>query len=221
MPGLAGCVGLYFFQGLGGIRPDTAAPGFKRAIISPLVVPQLSYTNCSYTSPYGTFVSNWRLSNGGLAMDITIPANTSASVSVPTDNVGSVLESGLPAGSAEGVTYMGARMQRAVYLVQSGVYHFTAHFGQLVDVVDKGESPRIPGPAVTLNGIRWSAGAGSPYRVEVFSASGKSVYSAHGQGPASGYLPIHQLPRGLYVVNVRQGWKKLTRQVTAPFLTAP
>jgi hypothetical protein len=116
---------------------------------------------------------------------------------------------------------MGARTQRAVYLVQSGVYHFTAHFGQLADVIDRGNSLRMPGPAIALNGIRWTANAGSPYRMEVYSASGKSAYSAHGKGPASGYIPINQLPRSLYVVNMRQEGKKLTRRITAPFLATP
>jgi alpha-L-rhamnosidase len=73
----------WFYQGLAGIRPDPAAPGFKKIIIKPAVVGDLTWVKCFHDSPYGRIVSNWKRDGNKLVMDVTIPPNTTASVCVP------------------------------------------------------------------------------------------------------------------------------------------
>jgi alpha-L-rhamnosidase len=48
----------WFYQGLAGIRPDPAAPGFKKILIKPAIVGELTRVKAHYDSPYGRIVSN-------------------------------------------------------------------------------------------------------------------------------------------------------------------
>jgi alpha-L-rhamnosidase len=89
---LAGNLDAWFYQTLAGIRP--AAPGFKRILIKPSVVGDLTWVKAHFDSPYGRIVSNWKLEGDQLTLDVTIPANTSATVIVPGKNGGSSHEVG-------------------------------------------------------------------------------------------------------------------------------
>jgi alpha-L-rhamnosidase len=73
----------WFYQGLAGIRPDPAAPGFKKIIIKPAIVGDLTWVKAHHDSPYGRIVSHWKREGRQLTMDLTIPANTTATVFVP------------------------------------------------------------------------------------------------------------------------------------------
>ena len=77
------CPGGWVYQGLAGIRPDEAGPGFKRIIIKPAVVGDLTWVKCHYDSIHGRIVSNWQREGGKLTMEVAIPANTTATVYVP------------------------------------------------------------------------------------------------------------------------------------------
>ena len=57
-------------------------------------------------------------------MDVTIPANTTATIYVPASAVGSVSESGKPAAKAAGVKFLRMESDTAVYAVGSGTYRF-------------------------------------------------------------------------------------------------
>ena len=68
--GIAG----YFVKGLGGIRPDPAAPGFKKIVNKPAVVDDLIWVNCHHDSLYSRIASNWKHGDGKLTMEVTVPA---------------------------------------------------------------------------------------------------------------------------------------------------
>jgi alpha-L-rhamnosidase len=73
----------WLYQGLAGIQADPAAPGFKNVIIKPAVVGDVTWVKAHHDSPYGRIVSNWQRDGRNLTMDITVPANSSATVFVP------------------------------------------------------------------------------------------------------------------------------------------
>ena len=125
MPSLAGPIGAWFYRSLGGIRPD--APGFRSIIIEPYTE-TLDWVKCSYESPYGEIRSDWKKMGSSLTMDVTIPANTTATVYVPANDVASVTESGKPAVQSEGVRFLRMEEGRAVFEVTSGTYAFAAAF---------------------------------------------------------------------------------------------
>jgi alpha-L-rhamnosidase len=82
----AGNVDAWFYQTLAGIRP--AAPGFKKILIKPAVVGDLTWVKAHFDSPYGRIVSNWKVEGSQFTMDVTIPANTTATIVVPGKNGG-------------------------------------------------------------------------------------------------------------------------------------
>jgi alpha-L-rhamnosidase len=120
---LAGNLDAWFYQTLAGIRPDTSAPGFKSIVIQPYTE-TLEWVNCHHDSPYGRIVSNWKREGKKLTMEVTIPANTTATVYVPAKDAAGVTESGKPAAEAKGVKFLRMENDRAVFEVASGSYEF-------------------------------------------------------------------------------------------------
>ena len=64
------------------------------------------------------------MENRQLEMKVRVPANASATVFVPTDDVARVLESGKPAVKSEGVVFRRMENAAAVFEIDSGSYHF-------------------------------------------------------------------------------------------------
>ena len=116
----------WFYEGLAGIRPDPAGPGFQTILIKPAVVGDLTWVRAEHDSPHGRIASHWKLDGDRLTLEIAIPANTMATVYVPTVNVKGVSESGKPAAEAEGVVFQTATAGAAVYQVGAGSYRFTS-----------------------------------------------------------------------------------------------
>lgn len=80
----AGNVDAWFYQTLAGIRP--ALPGFKKILIAPSVVGDLTWVKAHFDSPYGRIVSNWKIEGNQLTLDVTIPPNTTATIVMPGKN---------------------------------------------------------------------------------------------------------------------------------------
>ena len=79
-----GSVGEWYFGYLAGLRPDPAVPGFQRTIIKPMPVGDLKWAKASLETGYGKVSSRWEKRDDKLTLKISIPANTSAMVYVPT-----------------------------------------------------------------------------------------------------------------------------------------
>lgn len=121
---MLGHIQQWFQQCLVGIRPDPSAPGFKQCIIKPEVVGDITWCRGSHTSLYGTIESAWKLESNQFVLDVTIPANTTATVYIPAENRAEVLEGRQKAGDSEGVSFDRMEEGRAVFTVGSGRYHF-------------------------------------------------------------------------------------------------
>jgi len=119
-----GAVGQWMFETIGGI--DTAEPGFGRIVIRPRPGGKLTFAKVAYDSIRGPVACDWKLARAGLTMDVTIPANATASVHVPAVAKAAVTEGGKPAARARGVTFVGMSDGSAVYEVGSGTYRFVS-----------------------------------------------------------------------------------------------
>jgi len=120
-----GSVSEWFYKWLAGIQAHQEAVGFDRIIIRPQVVSNLRWVKASYNSVRGKIISYWRNENGRFNLDVSIPANTTATVYIPAQNAASVMESGKPVGSAEGVRFLKFDNGAAVYEIGSGHYSFS------------------------------------------------------------------------------------------------
>lgn len=121
-----GSCGEWLYRSVAGIDCDPATPAFKRIIIRPLPGSQLTSAAGQFQSIHGLIRSAWTTKNGRLSLAVVIPANTSATVYVPTKDATSVRESGKPVAQAEGVTFLRVEPGAAVFAVESGHYEFSA-----------------------------------------------------------------------------------------------
>ncbi|MHC4086597.1 MAG: family 78 glycoside hydrolase catalytic domain [Planctomycetota bacterium] len=119
-----GSVGRWMFGVVAGINTD--GPGYKRIIIDPEPGGGFSYAKASYESIHGMIKSFWEIKDSKFTLNVTIPANTTATVYVPTVKPESVAETGIPAAMSEGVKFLQMEAGKAVYEVGSGDYVFTS-----------------------------------------------------------------------------------------------
>ena len=116
-----GSVGRWLFNTVAGI--DTDGPGFKQIIIRPRPA-SITSAKASYDSINGRIVSDWKLEDGTFTLNVTIPANTTATVYVPAETARGVTESGRPATKARGVRFLRIKQGTAAFAVGSGSYEF-------------------------------------------------------------------------------------------------
>lgn len=119
----------WFYRDLAGIGPDPTGPGFKKIIINPQPVGDVTWVKASYDSSRGKIGSDWKRDSDKFTLEVTIPANTTATVYVPAKSAEAVTESGQPAASSNGVVLLWFENGRAVFAVESGKYKFESRQG--------------------------------------------------------------------------------------------
>jgi alpha-L-rhamnosidase len=78
-----GEIGAWLYKGLGGIKPDPAKPGFKHVLIQPYFAPKLTHFEASHKGPFGIIESRWVRTGSDVVYTVVIPANSTASVTLP------------------------------------------------------------------------------------------------------------------------------------------
>jgi alpha-L-rhamnosidase len=143
-------IGTWFIEGLAGIKADPNCPGFRRFLIKPGIISEgfrkreamrlgapdksLKWVNGSYESLYGRIVSNWRISPaaGGQGekfhIEVAVPPNTSATLYLPTDDVESVKENGMPLAKASGIKFVRSGDRLVVLCLEPGHYMFETRY---------------------------------------------------------------------------------------------
>jgi alpha-L-rhamnosidase len=124
---LIGDLNIWLYEYLAGIRPDPAAPGFKKIIIKPEVVGDLTWAKADYNSIRGKIHSEWHKSAGKFDLRVTIPANTSATVYLPTKNINAITESGQSLTKILGVKSITQDEGHALIVIGSGDYDFLSN----------------------------------------------------------------------------------------------
>jgi hypothetical protein len=70
-----------------GIQPDEKQPGFGHVVIKPFIPDSLSFVRASAQTVRGRVAVDWKKKNGSLQLNVTIPANSAATVYVPAASV--------------------------------------------------------------------------------------------------------------------------------------
>ena len=111
-----GSIDEWFYRSLLGI--NSAAPGFKKIIIKPQPVKEITWAKGSYESAYGTISSDWSTTGKDFILKVSIPANTTAEIWLPAKENKSMTE------SEKAVTATRYENGYALVNVGSGVYSF-------------------------------------------------------------------------------------------------
>lgn len=78
-----GAIGEYLYRVVGGINTDPSAPGYKRILIAPKSGGKLTNASAQFLSMYGPIRSSWKIVGDTATISVSIPANTTAEVTLP------------------------------------------------------------------------------------------------------------------------------------------
>src|ERR1039457_7228888 len=115
-----GDLAVWMYEYLAGIRADPEKPGFRHAIIRPYPAGDLTFVRGRHKTMYGTIATSWKRDAGHFTLEVTIPPNTSALVTLPAKDAAAVTESGRP------VKPLRIEPGAATSEVQSGAYTFAS-----------------------------------------------------------------------------------------------
>ena len=121
-----GSVGEWLQRYAAGIDTDPNQPGYAHLHLTPHPSRRLPSVRASFDSLHGGIASAYEWEGGTLRWTVTVPANVTATVAVPTDAPNSVTEGGSPASEADGLRFVDYANGRAVYEAGAGTYAFTA-----------------------------------------------------------------------------------------------
>jgi hypothetical protein len=114
---MLGQINEWFYHDVLGIQADPRSPGFEKIIIRPAFLQELNNASGQYNSVHGLISSSWERKGSQINLGVTIPANTTATVFLPT-RASQVTE---PSGLAHP---LGVQGQDCVFGIGSGSYQF-------------------------------------------------------------------------------------------------
>ncbi len=122
-----GSVGEWMYNWVAGIDMDPAKPGFSHIVLHPVPGGGLTWAKGSLDTIHGLVETEWKVAkNGTFTLDVKVPANTYATLTLPVSAKAKVTEGGVSAILAKGVSGAGIEKGHPVYQLGSGVYHFKA-----------------------------------------------------------------------------------------------
>ena len=78
-----GCVVAWLYKTAAGIAADPSAPGFRRIVMKPVPDRRLGHVTAEYRSAAGLVKSAWRYEGQKWIWEFTVPAGTTAAVTLP------------------------------------------------------------------------------------------------------------------------------------------
>jgi alpha-L-rhamnosidase len=121
-----GAIGDWMYREVAGIDTYEDAPGYRHSRIKPHIGGGLTQVAADLHTSYGLLSSHWQIVGDSLRMDVEIPANTSATVYLPSEDEASVREGGKMLRSEKEIGSIGLEKGYIVLNLGSGNYHFSA-----------------------------------------------------------------------------------------------
>ncbi len=121
----------WLFGWVAGIRPDPQFPGFRRFIIDPHPVGDLTWAKGQFESIRGLIRSQWRRDDTTFSLDVTVPPNTKATIYLPSQNHDKITESDRLLNQSRQIHIVTIRNDIIEVEVGSGIYHFRLPMGSL------------------------------------------------------------------------------------------
>ena len=121
-------VGEWMYRTMVGINPDPDSPGFKHSVIDPHPGGGLTLAKGKLETEYGTLSSGWSLDRSVFTLEVTVPANTSATVRLPRARMKEVYEGDLLLRDAPAILSIKQDGGKTVVDVPAGEYRFRYHW---------------------------------------------------------------------------------------------
>lgn len=114
-------------------RRDVNNAGYKNFTLEPKIGFELTYANGTFESASGIIRSGWKLTEKGYVYECTVPANTSAKLTLPSDGkLVTITESGAPLANAYGVSGVSYGASGVSMKLDAGVYSFDVEYSDLI-----------------------------------------------------------------------------------------
>ncbi|WP_248722484.1 alpha-L-rhamnosidase [Seonamhaeicola sp. ML3] len=119
-----GAIGQWMYERIAGLAP--LEPGYKKIRIAPLPNTEfLTSASASLNTPYGKATSSWKIEHDNFYLDIIIPPNTTALVSIPTTNSNEVEINGEKISKSK---IIDQKEDELVIEVSAGRYNINSNF---------------------------------------------------------------------------------------------
>jgi len=112
----------WFYEDLAGIKPAPDAIAFNKIKINPQLVGDITFAKASYNSPYGIISTDWKKSGDKFELTVRIPANTTATIYLPSKRGANITEGG------KAISAAGYKDGKALIKTGSGIYHFVSSY---------------------------------------------------------------------------------------------
>jgi alpha-L-rhamnosidase len=106
-----GAIGEWLYTYVAGIKIDEKVPGYKHFMLAPHPGGGLTNANATFKSIHGEIKSAWKIENQNMVYEVKVPANTTATVTLPsaqlekvTVNAASLIDDKLMAAKQSGKT---------------------------------------------------------------------------------------------------------------------
>jgi alpha-L-rhamnosidase len=117
-----GAIGDWLYRVAAGLQE--AAPGYREIMVKPHLGGGFTHIEAELMTPYGKAASAWKIENGQLSMNVTIPANSTATIYLPAKSADQIMESGKVLSAIKEITVTGKEEGYVVVKVGSGDYLF-------------------------------------------------------------------------------------------------
>lgn len=121
-----GAIGDWMYRQMVGIDTYDDGVGYKHIKIKPNIGGDFSFASASLQTYYGKVSNCWEIEKDKITMDVEIPANTTASVFIPTNDNNSIKVNEKLLSDQNEIRNSGIDNDYVVLNVGSGIYHFSA-----------------------------------------------------------------------------------------------
>ncbi len=119
-----GAVGSWMYQTLGGIRTDPSAPGYRHFLVEVRPGGGFSHASTEHVSPYGAIRTHWVLRGDRMTLNLTIPANSGATLRIPRTTPSEVTEGGRPLSGGNGIARIDQDAEGTLVELAAGRFRF-------------------------------------------------------------------------------------------------
>ena len=121
-----GAIGDWMYRVSAGI--EIGKPGYKHILIQPHPTKKLDYSKASFESAYGMIESGWERKESKIQVKVKIPANTTATISLPVKSASLVSEQGK--NISENKNFSGIKVNNDILTFEAGSGEYTLEFDE-------------------------------------------------------------------------------------------
>ncbi len=116
----------WFYSGLAGICQEEDSFGYKKIVIDPHPVGDIGWVKATYHSPHGEIACHWIQEDGRFSLEVEIPVNTLARISIPALAGSEITENGRPVSQVKEIRFLRREDGRAIFEIPSGRFRFAS-----------------------------------------------------------------------------------------------